>query len=112
MSSPLTSLSSLDDFADDPHNDAGLNEEADELKIAEVRRNNIRRSRHFPIMVPIRQMLCSLKIGRHLSSNVNGISRRKTVDRAVQTASETEIPIKARGKAANTVAYTKVGPAR
>lgn len=43
MSSPLTSLSSLDDFGDDPHNDIGLTPETDDLKIAEVREDCIHR---------------------------------------------------------------------
>lgn len=36
MSSPLTSLSSLDDFGDDPQHDSNLNRGDDELKIAQV----------------------------------------------------------------------------
>jgi hypothetical protein len=36
MSSPLTSLSSLDDIGDDVHHDAGLHGDNDELKIAQV----------------------------------------------------------------------------
>ncbi|KAF9452811.1 hypothetical protein P691DRAFT_659886 [Macrolepiota fuliginosa MF-IS2] len=83
VSSPLTSLSSLDDFGEDPH-DTGFTLETDEFKVAE--------------------MLCSLKIGRPQPSNVNGISRRRTTDRAVQTISETEVPIKMRGRAANATA--------
>jgi hypothetical protein len=36
MSSPLTSLSSLDDIGDDLHHDTGLSGDDEELKIAQV----------------------------------------------------------------------------
>ncbi|XP_006458322.1 hypothetical protein AGABI2DRAFT_183411 [Agaricus bisporus var. bisporus H97] len=87
MSSPLTSLSSLDDFGDDPQHDSNLNRGDDELKIA--------------------QMLCSLKLREQPTSPINAMPRRRTVDRAVQTTSEMELPVRTRGRPPNAAARAK-----
>ncbi|KXN90458.1 hypothetical protein AN958_04130 [Leucoagaricus sp. SymC.cos] len=86
MSSPLTSLSSLDDFGDDSQ-DLGSGEEIDELKIAE--------------------MLYDLRLGRTHASNLNGLPRRRTTERAVQTASDMDVPIKLGGRSTNTATHAK-----
>ncbi|KAJ3556429.1 hypothetical protein NP233_g11981 [Leucocoprinus birnbaumii] len=86
MSSPLTSLSSLDDFGDDPQ-ETGSMEETDDLKIAE--------------------MLCNLRLGRLHTASSNGSSRRKTTERAVQTGSDIDPAIRSAGRSANPVTHAK-----
>ncbi|KAF5358114.1 hypothetical protein D9756_001766 [Leucocoprinus leucothites] len=104
MSSPLTSLSSLDDFGDDPH-EAGPFEGTDELKIAEVPSSRqFFYPRNMLTRIPLHiQMLCNLRLGKLHTSN----PRRKTTERAVQTSPDTEAPIRSGGRSANPVTHAK-----
>jgi hypothetical protein len=55
-------------------------------------------------------MLCSMRLREQPTFPINHVPRRRTVDRAVQTAPEVELPVKTRGRPPN--AHSKVNHIR